>query len=48
MGRTYWGDPWKKKLKYDELLELCWNNGWKASCLPVEVGARGFTARLLY
>lgn len=37
----------RKKLKYDELLESCRNNGWKASCKPIEVGTRGFVARSL-
>ena len=37
----------RKKLKYDNLLGQCRSNGWKASCLPTEVGARGFTARSL-
>ena len=36
-----------KKLKYDNLLRQCQSNGWKSSCLPIEVGARGFTARSL-
>ena len=34
-----------KKSKYDELQVQCQTNGWKASCLPIEVGSRGFTAR---
>ena len=37
----------RKKLKYDELVELCKNNGWKAKCTPIEVGSRGFVARSL-
>ena len=37
----------RKKLKYDELVELCKNNGWKAKCTPIEVGCRGFVARSL-
>ena len=34
----------RKKIKYDDLLG---SNDWMASCLPLEVGARGFTARSL-
>ena len=37
----------RKKLKYDELVELCKNNGWKAKYMPIEVGSRGFVARSL-
>ena len=37
----------RKKLKYDDLQGQFWSNSWKASCLPIEVGARGFTARSL-
>ena len=28
----------RKKLKYDELVELCKNNGWKAKCTPIDLG----------
>ena len=34
--------PGRKKYRYDELLETCKNNGWKASCLSIEVGWKGF------
>ena len=37
----------RKKLKYDELVELCKNNGWKAKCAPIDVGSRGFVAMSL-
>ena len=46
--------PWKefveeayarKKLKY-ELLETCKNNGWNASCTPIEVGSRGVRCKV--
>lgn len=37
----------RKMLKYDELKTSCKNNGWKSSCLPIEVGVRGFAARSL-
>ena len=37
----------RKRLKYDELLESCRAKGWRASCSPIEVGARGFLARSL-
>lgn len=38
---------WKKS-KYDELLAQCRTSGWKATCLPIEVGSRGFTAKSLW
>ena len=38
----------RKKFKYDELLETCKNNGWNASCTPIEVGSKGFVASSLY
>ena len=50
------GKPWeenveeaheRKKLKYDKLLESCRPKGWRANCIPIEVGARGFIARSL-
>ena len=37
----------RKKLKYDELVELRKNNRWKAKCTPIEVGSRGVVARSL-
>ena len=30
----------EKKIKYDELLETCKNDGWNASCTPIEVIAQ--------
>ena len=42
-----WEENERKKLKYDELVELCKNNGWKAKCTPIEVGSRGCVARSL-
>ena len=38
----------RKRLKYDELRELCTSKGWAARCLPVEVGVRGFPAQLVH
>ena len=37
-----------KRLKYDELRELCTSKGWAARCLPVEVGVRGFPAQSVH
>ncbi|KAI4901997.1 hypothetical protein NFI96_003043 [Prochilodus magdalenae] len=37
----------RKRLKYDELVEDCRREGWKARCEPIEVGCRGFAARSL-
>ena len=36
----------RKRLKYDELRELCTSKGWAARCLPVEV--RGFPAQSVH
>ena len=36
-----------KKFKYDELLEICKNNGWNASCTRIEVGSWGLFTRYL-
>ena len=38
----------RKRLKYDELRELCISNGWTTRCIPVEVGARGFPAQSVH
>ena len=38
----------RKRLKYDELRELCTSKGWAARCLPVEVGVRGFSAQSVH
>jgi len=38
----------RKEEKYDGLVSDCHNQGWKARCLPVEVGCRGFAAKSLY
>ncbi|XP_049324773.1 uncharacterized protein LOC125789951 [Astyanax mexicanus] len=37
----------RKRLKYQELVEECQRKGWKAHCVPIEVGCRGFAARSL-
>lgn len=38
----------RKRVKYDGLVSNCHNQGWKARCLPVEVGCRGFAGQSLY
>ncbi|KAK7919076.1 hypothetical protein WMY93_010360 [Mugilogobius chulae] len=48
--------PWEDRLeeaferkltKYEQLTESCQGAGWKARCLPIEVGCRGFVAQSL-
>ena len=34
-----------KKQKYQNLAEVCQDNGWKTWIFPVEVGCRGFPAQ---
>ena len=34
-----------KKLKYQELADVCRDRGWKTWVFPVEVGCRGFPAQ---
>ena len=38
----------RKRGKYQELVEQCQEQGWRAWCLPVEVGARGFAGGSLW
>jgi hypothetical protein len=38
----------RKKAKYQQLVEDCQQKGWKTSCLPVEVGARGFVGQSVW
>ena len=38
----------RKLLKYQQLVDDCVGNGWKARCLPVEVGCRGFAGQSLW
>ena len=38
----------RKREKYDSLVSDCHRRGWKARCLPVEVGCRGFSGQSLY
>ncbi|XP_073720025.1 uncharacterized protein [Misgurnus anguillicaudatus] len=38
----------RKRAKYECLVNDCHNQGWKARCLPVEVGCRGFAGQSLY
>ena len=38
----------RKRLKYDELRELCISKGWAVRCLPVEIGVRGFLDELVH
>ena len=33
----------RKRLKYDQLLADCVQQGWKGWCFPVEITARGFS-----
>ncbi|XP_074527636.1 uncharacterized protein LOC141791255 [Halichoeres trimaculatus] len=37
----------RKREKYAELVEECRGRGWRARCLPIEVGARGFAGKSL-
>ena len=37
----------RKKENYDGLVSDCHRQGWKARCLPVEVGCRGFAGQSL-
>ncbi|KAK0150652.1 hypothetical protein N1851_008245 [Merluccius polli] len=37
----------RKRAKYTELVEECRRRGWRARCVPIEVGCRGFAARSL-
>lgn len=32
----------KKRTKYEELVIDCCKQDWKARCMPIEVGCRGF------
>ena len=38
----------RKRLKYQELVELCQDKEWKTWCFPVEVGCRGFPAQSVW
>lgn len=38
----------RKKAKYQELIEICRGNGWKARCEPIEVGCRRFPGQSLH
>lgn len=35
----------KKRAKYQELVEDCHRNGWRTTCMPVEVGSQGFASQ---
>ena len=37
----------RKREKYAELVEESRNRGWRARCLPIEVGGRGFAGKSL-
>ncbi|KAM9850143.1 tectonic-1 [Aulostomus maculatus] len=37
----------RKRAKYQELVEECRRNGWRARCEPIEVGCRGFAGQSL-
>ncbi|RXN04565.1 reverse transcriptase [Labeo rohita] len=48
-----WGDRLgeaheRKMTKYEHLVADCRAQGWKASCMPIEVGCRGFVGRSLH
>ena len=36
-----------KRSKYQELVDDCHRNKWKAACMPIEIGCRGFMGRSL-
>lgn len=38
----------RKMTKYEHLVTDCRAQGWKARCMPIEVGCRGFVGRSLY
>ena len=38
----------RKDQRYEKLVELCEDNGWSASCHPIEVGVRGFIGQRVY
>ena len=38
----------RKKFKYDDLVHQCIENGWTATCEPIEVGARGFMGQSVW
>lgn len=38
----------RKMAKYQLLVEECQKNGWRAWCMPVEVGCRGFAGQSLW
>uniref|UniRef100_A0A3B1JAJ2 Reverse transcriptase domain-containing protein n=1 Tax=Astyanax mexicanus TaxID=7994 RepID=A0A3B1JAJ2_ASTMX len=38
----------RKRTKYEELVIDCRKQGWKAKCMPIEVGCRGFAGQSLY
>ncbi len=43
-----WEEAFERKLsKYEGLISDCRQAGWRARCIPVEVGCRGFAARSL-
>lgn len=37
----------RKMAKYEELVIDCRKQGWKARCIPIEVGCRGFAGQSL-
>jgi hypothetical protein len=38
----------RKRIKYQQLVQDCRENGWKTWCLPIEVGCRGFAGQSLW
>lgn len=38
----------RKRTKYDNLVTSCREQGWKARCMPIEVGCRGFVGHSLH
>lgn len=37
-----------KRTKYEQLVIKCCTQGWKARCMPIEVGCRGFLGNSLH
>ena len=38
----------RKMARYAELVSQCMDNGWVATCLPIEVGARGILGQSVW
>ena len=44
-GRIAWKKPMSKHARHANLVEVCRHGGWRARCVPLEVGCRGIAAR---